>query len=136
MPGASGARRWEGEDTESEQALRDKIANAYVPVPDGSELASHPCRICKEPFQSEWSEDLEEWIWRNAVLIEGNHYHASCFYSAKSMSEVVHAARSTTNVKQGEEDDEDMQRKRKASSSPPLPPHKKPLAMLKEEPAP
>jgi len=136
MPGASGAPGWEGEDAEFEQALRDKIANAYVPVPDGSELASHTCRICKEPFQSEWSEDLEEWIWRNAVLIEGNHYHASCFYSAKSMSEVVHAARSTTNVKQGEEDDEDVQRKRKASSSPPLPPHKKPLAMLKEEPPP
>lgn len=135
MPGASGASGWDGEDTESEQELRDKIANAYVPVPDGSELASHPCRICKEPFQSEWSEDLEEWIWRNAVLIESNYYHASCFYSAKSMSDVVNATRSMTNVKE-EEDDEDVQRKRKASSSPPLPPQKKPLAMPKEEPAP
>lgn len=72
-----------------EQALKEKFANTYVVVPDDPEIAARPCRICKEKFQSEWSEDVEEWIWKNAVEIDGAYLHASCYYSAKSMSESV-----------------------------------------------
>lgn len=72
-----------------EQALKEKFANTHVVVPDDPEIAARLCRICKEKFQSEWSEEVEEWIWKNAVEIDGVYYHASCYYSAKSMSESV-----------------------------------------------
>lgn len=93
MPTSKDAHQWDLDDPAAEKALREKMAHAFVIVPHGSELASRPCRICKEPFQSEWSEEVEEWIWRNAVLIDGEYYHASCYYSAKSMSDVVSATR-------------------------------------------
>lgn len=125
----------DADDPASEHALRDKIANSYVPVPHGSELALKPCPICKELFQSEWSEDLEEWIWRNAVLVEGKYYHASCYYSAKSMSDVVQATRTMPAASMSlplpqpmvKEEADDLLRKRRAS--PPdteSPPHKIP----------
>ena len=74
-------------DPAQEKALRDKIANAYVPVPSDRDVAERPCRICKEKFVSEWCEDVEEWIWKNAVEVDGSYLHASCYYSAKSVSE-------------------------------------------------
>jgi hypothetical protein len=27
--------------------------------------------VCKEAFKAEWSEDEEEWVWRNAINISG-----------------------------------------------------------------
>jgi pre-mRNA cleavage complex 2 protein Pcf11 len=42
-------------------------------VPEGAatdeELAR--CPICKEPFKNEYSEDEEDWVWRNAIEIDG-----------------------------------------------------------------
>lgn len=29
------------------------------------------CPICKESFKGEYSDDEEEWIWKNAVEFEG-----------------------------------------------------------------
>ncbi|WFD42721.1 hypothetical protein MPSI1_001370 [Malassezia psittaci] len=72
-----------------EQTLREKFANTYVIVPSDPDLAARPCRICQERFQSEWSEDVEEWIWRNAMESDNGYVHASCHYSAKTMSETV-----------------------------------------------
>jgi pre-mRNA cleavage complex 2 protein Pcf11 len=44
-----------------------------VRVPEGAatdeELAR--CPICKEPFKNEYSEDEEDWVWRNAIEIDG-----------------------------------------------------------------
>ncbi|WFD33873.1 hypothetical protein MCUN1_000696 [Malassezia cuniculi] len=78
-----------GGDGQQEHQLMEKHTKMTVVVPMDSAVASKPCPICKEKFQSEWSEDEEEWIWRNAVEIDGTYYHASCHYSAKSMSETV-----------------------------------------------
>ncbi|WFC98630.1 hypothetical protein MYAM1_001361 [Malassezia yamatoensis] len=72
-----------------EQTLKEKFANTYVVVPSDPDLAARPCRICQERFQSEWSEDVEEWIWRNAMEADNGYVHASCHYSAKTMSETV-----------------------------------------------
>ena len=39
----------------------------YVVVPPGDEAQAVSCPICKEPLKSEFLEDDEEWVWRNAV---------------------------------------------------------------------
>ncbi|CAK9786138.1 hypothetical protein CC85DRAFT_283755 [Cutaneotrichosporon oleaginosum] len=46
-----------------------------------------PCPICKEQFKSEWSEDEEEWVFKNAVSVNGTIYHATC--RAEKMSNAV-----------------------------------------------
>lgn len=39
-----------------------------VVVPPGDEAKAISCPICKEPLKSEFLEDEEEWVWKNAVL--------------------------------------------------------------------
>ena len=39
----------------------------FVVVPPGDEAKPISCPICKEPLKSEFMEDDEEWVWRNAV---------------------------------------------------------------------
>ena len=50
-------------DTEREAKLQAQ----YVVVPPGAEAQSISCPICKEALKSEFLEDDEEWVWRNAV---------------------------------------------------------------------
>ncbi|CDU25413.1 related to PCF11 component of pre-mRNA 3`-end processing factor CF I [Sporisorium scitamineum] len=82
-----------------EKALKAKFAKSFVVAPTDAELAIKPCPICKEAFKSQWSEDEEEWIWLNAIKVENTqadgavggvvYYHASCHYSAKSLTDSV-----------------------------------------------
>ncbi|KAK9764749.1 mRNA 3' end processing factor [Basidiobolus ranarum] len=41
------------------------------------------CPICKEKFVSFWSDSEEEWMYRNAVLVEDVVYHATCHSDAQ-----------------------------------------------------
>ena len=60
--------------------------DATIPAPPGP-LADQPCPICKEKFNSEWDEEKEDWVWRNAIKVGGKIYHASCF--AETRGKVV-----------------------------------------------
>lgn len=81
-----------------DKALKEKFAKSFVIAPTDPDLASKPCPICKEAFKSQWSEDEEEWIWLNAIKVDNAnssdgggevYYHASCHYSAKSLTDSV-----------------------------------------------
>lgn len=52
--------------------------DATIQAPTGA-LADQPCPICKEKFHSEWDEEKEDWVWKNAIKVGGRIYHASCF---------------------------------------------------------
>jgi pre-mRNA cleavage complex 2 protein Pcf11 len=39
----------------------------FVVVPPGDEAKTLSCPICKETLKSEFLEDDEEWVWKNAV---------------------------------------------------------------------
>jgi pre-mRNA cleavage complex 2 protein Pcf11 len=52
--------------------------DATIQAPTGV-LADQPCPICKEKFNSEWDEEKEDWVWRNAIKVGGRIYHASCY---------------------------------------------------------
>ncbi|ODN79785.1 hypothetical protein L202_03693 [Cryptococcus amylolentus CBS 6039] len=54
-----------------------QLRQRWVPAPQDSKKAS-VCPVCKEAFKAEWSEDEEEWVWRNALIINKVHYHATC----------------------------------------------------------
>jgi pre-mRNA cleavage complex 2 protein Pcf11 len=52
----------------AEAAKREAELRAqYVVVPAGDEAKPISCPICKETLKSEFLEDEEEWVWKNAV---------------------------------------------------------------------
>ncbi|GAA5848917.1 hypothetical protein JCM8547_006388 [Rhodosporidiobolus lusitaniae] len=55
---------------------KSALLKAKVPVQEG--LGGDPCPICQDRFKSEWSDEEEEWVWWNAVVVEGMLYHATC----------------------------------------------------------
>jgi hypothetical protein len=40
----------------------------FVVVPPGDEAKPISCPICKESLKSEFLEDDEEWVWKNAIM--------------------------------------------------------------------
>lgn len=62
---------------------RAELEAKYVVAPTDPEIARQPCPICREMFVSVWNEDDEEWIWKNAVNINGKIYHATCHEDAR-----------------------------------------------------
>ncbi|CAE6416820.1 unnamed protein product [Rhizoctonia solani] len=66
-----------------------KLRASYVIVPPGEEAKPALCPICKESIKSEYLEDDEEWVWRNAVDIKGQIYHATCYDEAGQASSLA-----------------------------------------------
>ncbi|CAO1617959.1 unnamed protein product [Parajaminaea phylloscopi] len=88
--------------TAQQEAELASYSASWVVAPTDPNVGNAPCPICKEKFSSEWSEDEEEWIWRNATRrtdAGGSeaYYHGSCYYSAKVLSaNVTSSSRPTT----------------------------------------
>ncbi|KIJ20263.1 hypothetical protein PAXINDRAFT_68604 [Paxillus involutus ATCC 200175] len=67
----------------ADAAQRDAGLRAqFVVVPPGDEAKLISCPICKETMKSEFLEDDEEWVWRNAVKKDDRIYHATCHSEA------------------------------------------------------
>jgi pre-mRNA cleavage complex 2 protein Pcf11 len=54
----------------------------FVRAPNDPHLKSLPCPIDLEPFVSFWSDDLQEFIWTDAIQVGDRIYHASCYRQA------------------------------------------------------
>ncbi|TFK43432.1 hypothetical protein BDQ12DRAFT_674975 [Crucibulum laeve] len=90
----------------AENAKRDADLRAqYVVVPPGDEAKPVACPICKEILKSEFLEDDEDWVWKNAVKKDDRVYHATCHaeavvstssLAARLRSEIAHGSRSGT----------------------------------------
>jgi len=110
----------------AENAKRDAELRAqYVVVPPGDEAKPISCPICKETLKSEFLEDDEDWVWKNAVLkdervrllppprsstrsdieVRRQVYHATCHaealtstnsLAARLRTEIANASRGTT----------------------------------------
>lgn len=73
---AKGKRRADGSSAKEAAAAaaaehEAKLRESYVVVPAGDEAKSIQCPICKEILKSEFLEDDEDWVWMNAVRIQG-----------------------------------------------------------------
>ncbi|KAJ5928044.1 hypothetical protein N7466_007000 [Penicillium verhagenii] len=51
----------------------------WVRAPNDAVLRNTPCPICQEKFESTWSEEVQDWIWQDAVTVNSRIYHASCY---------------------------------------------------------
>ncbi|KAF7977675.1 hypothetical protein HWV62_3124, partial [Athelia sp. TMB] len=54
----------------------------YIIVPPGDEAKPISCPICKESIKSEFLEDDEDWVWKNAILKDDKVFHATCHAEA------------------------------------------------------
>ncbi|KAG5648963.1 hypothetical protein DXG03_000312 [Asterophora parasitica] len=67
----------------AEVAKRDAELRAmFVVVPNGAEAVPVSCPICKETLNSEFFEDTEDWVWKNAVMKDERVFHATCHAEA------------------------------------------------------
>jgi pre-mRNA cleavage complex 2 protein Pcf11 len=62
-------------------ASKSKIPE-FVRAPNDPHLKGLPCPIDQEPFVSFWSDELQEFIWTDAIQIGDRIYHASCYRQA------------------------------------------------------
>ncbi|SCV70243.1 BQ2448_1637 [Microbotryum intermedium] len=88
--GGSGTDQSRKELKASQEAKMDlqALRKSKVVAPNGGD--ERRCAICRDKFKSEWSEDDEEWVYWNAIKVEGTIYHATCYAEAKA---ATHAAR-------------------------------------------
>jgi len=63
----------------SPSAASKKKQADFVRAPSDPVLRSAPCPIDQEPFKSEWSEEVQDFIWKDAIHVGGRYYHASCY---------------------------------------------------------
>ena len=50
----------------------------YISVPSDQQLANLPCPICQEKFDTVWNNEVQDFVWMDAVKVGGRVYHASC----------------------------------------------------------
>jgi len=85
----------------AEVAKREAELRAlYVVVPPGDEAKPISCPICKETLKSEFLEDDEDWVWKNAIKKDDRVYHATCHAEAISSTNSL-AARLRTELASG-----------------------------------
>ncbi|CAG8447467.1 5023_t:CDS:10 [Diversispora eburnea] len=78
----------------SQTNKKDEVSSeSTVIAPSDPEKVDKPCPICKEKFESFWNDTDEEWLYRNAVKVEGIFYHATCH--ADALKNQQHVKRST-----------------------------------------
>ncbi|GAA5872978.1 hypothetical protein JCM3774_004890 [Rhodotorula dairenensis] len=128
--GAAAAASQAGNGAIDRAALQKlKVA---VPAAESGEaelgLGDKPCPICQDRFKSEWSDEEEEWVWWNAVVVDKVLYHATC-HAETALSRSNAATASRTSVRTSRESTPALaaaaaaaanSRKRKADSVDPI----------------
>ncbi|CEP09024.1 hypothetical protein [Parasitella parasitica] len=61
-----------------EEAVDPNLHTVVMPDDDNRK----PCAICGERFVDFWNDDEEEWMYKNAILVDGKIYHATCHADA------------------------------------------------------
>ncbi|KAL4875567.1 hypothetical protein BJY04DRAFT_201670 [Aspergillus karnatakaensis] len=75
----------------------------WIRAPNDATLRNTPCPICQEKFESTWSEDVQDWIWQDAVKVGTRVYHASC-YAEVTKDGPTPAQRETPSARTGTPD--------------------------------
>ena len=89
------ANREVDDDQEAEAAKKENgngigkavAENDWVRAPVDPSVRNLPCPIDQEGWTSEWSEELQEFVWRDAVRVGGRYYHASCYRDVMKVRE-------------------------------------------------
>ncbi|PYH60639.1 putative mRNA cleavage factor complex component Pcf11 [Aspergillus niger CBS 101883] len=89
----------------------------WIHAPNDATLRNTPCPICQEKFESTWSEDVQDWIWQDAVKVGSRVYHASC-YAEVTNNGPTPASRGTPSGRTGTPESVLGKRKAEGTDSP------------------
>lgn len=81
-----------GEQPATPFFLREQTSEETEDRPPPSVAAdeSQPnCALCREKFTQYWDTDQEEWMFKNAVKVEGILYHSDCYSTSDSSTPPV-----------------------------------------------
>ncbi|OJJ56332.1 hypothetical protein ASPSYDRAFT_156190 [Aspergillus sydowii CBS 593.65] len=92
-------------------------AKQWIRAPNDATLRNTPCPICQEKFESTWSEDVQDWIWQDAVKVGARVYHASC-YAEVTKDGTTPIRRETPSGRTGTPDSVLGKRKAEGTNSP------------------
>ncbi|GAN08321.1 conserved hypothetical protein [Mucor ambiguus] len=92
-----------------EDAIDPNLYTVIMPDDDSRK----PCAICGERFVDFWNDDEEEWMYKNAILVDGKIYHATCHADAVKSGTLVET---DTDMPDG---DQGLKRKAREESSEP-----------------
>ncbi|KAL7310168.1 mRNA 3' end processing factor, variant 2 [Mucor circinelloides] len=73
--------------------------NLYTVIMPDDDIRK-PCAICGERFIDFWNDDEEEWMYKNAILVDGKIYHATCHADAVKSGTLVEADTNMPDVDQ------------------------------------
>jgi len=76
----------------------------WIRAPNDATLRNTPCPICQEKFESTWSEEVQDWIWEDAVKVGNRVYHASCYAEVTKDGTTPAAGRGTPSARTGTPD--------------------------------
>ena len=51
----------------------------FIPVPPDAAATKPKCPICQEEWSSIWKDEVQDWVWMDAIKIGGRVYHATCY---------------------------------------------------------
>lgn len=69
----------EGGQQTQESAGEKGPQKQWIRAPNDAALRNTPCPICQEKFESTWSEEVQDWIWQDAVQVGSRVFHGSCY---------------------------------------------------------
>jgi hypothetical protein len=63
---------------EAEEAASASDSEAEMTVPVRAHDPDTTCAVCGETFKRAWDDDADEWVFKGALVLGGELYHASC----------------------------------------------------------
>ncbi|KAF7719222.1 Uncharacterized protein PECH_008247 [Penicillium ucsense] len=90
---------------------------AWIRAPNDAARRNTPCPICQEKFESTWSEDVQDWIWQDAVQVGTRVYHASCYAEVTKGGPVARSSTPQAQVQARTSTPDSVLGKRKAETS-------------------
>ncbi|KAG2421609.1 hypothetical protein HFD88_005584 [Aspergillus terreus] len=99
-------------------AAKKGLPKEWIHAPNDATLRNTPCPICQEKFESTWSEEVQDWIWQDAVKVGNRVYHASCYAEVTKDGPAAGGQRGTPAGRTGTPDSVLGKRKAEATDSP------------------
>ena len=61
-----------------EAAARDPKLR-FIPVPPDAAATKPKCPICQEEWVTVWKDEVQDWVWMDAMKVGERVYHATCY---------------------------------------------------------
>ncbi|KAI8054310.1 hypothetical protein BDF22DRAFT_678375 [Syncephalis plumigaleata] len=82
----------------NEQPDQEATLRAQTVVSPSDVKKKLPCPICQEKFEEFWCDDEDQWMLRNAVMVNDRIYHATCYTDTAMIEDSTVTTTTSSNV--------------------------------------